>query len=107
MSFDFYSILEICGFCFGIFGLVGLPMYMVGARKAHHKFRVKGYLRPPSGIRCFSFLARKQFEVFDDSQTRSCFAAARFCMIVMLLILATASLLVGSELLLTIVNRGP
>jgi hypothetical protein len=99
MRYDLYSILEICGIgCFA-FWLVGFLTLLVAVHKARYEFRVKGYLRPPSGMRWFRFLLWKQYDHFDNPGTRFFFGIAHFCMLGVIIVVMAVVVLLGSELL--------
>jgi len=78
MKYDLFTILEMCGIGGLVFWFVGFCMLMVAARKARHEFRIKGYLRPPSGRDWFRFLMFRQYDAFDDPGTRFFFGISHF-----------------------------
>jgi len=104
MRYDPLFILELCGLAGLAFLFAGLATLFAGARTARREFRTKGFLRPPSGIRWFRFLLFRQYEYFENPNTRLLFGATHFCMMGAIIVLAGAAALVGSELLLNGVN---
>ena len=107
MAYDLYSILEMCGIIGLGFWFVGFVMLLVAVRKARREFRVKGYLRPPSGARWFRFLLLKQYDHFENPSTRLFFGIAHFCMMGMIVILTAVVVLLGCELLLDSMSELP
>ena len=100
MTYDIFSVLEICGIIGVVFWLFGFGMLLVGVRKARSEFRGKGYLRPPSGIRWFRFLIYKQYEAFENPSIRFFFGIAHSCLVGMIIVLMAVVVLLGCELLL-------
>jgi hypothetical protein len=104
MGIDLLTILEIAG----IFGLAlwftGFCALFVGVRKARREFRVKGFLRPPSGMDWFRFLLMRQYEYFETPSIRFYFGAGHVCMIGFFIVAAAVLVFVGSELLLNGIN---
>jgi hypothetical protein len=107
MSPTDFLILELCGILGVAFGFVGVFTLVVAAKKARSEFRVKGYLRTPSGTRWFRFLLYKHYDAFNNPSTRFFFAVTHFCMMGLILVLAAVVLLLGSEFLLKGVNGLP
>jgi len=100
MNPGIFLILEICGIVGAAFWLVGFCMLLVAARKAQSEFRVKGYLRTPSGTRWFRFLLYRQYDAFDNPSTRFFFGIAHFCLMGVIVALTAIVVLLGSEVLL-------
>jgi hypothetical protein len=100
MKFDIDSILEMAGAIGVAFWFIGFCTLLVAVRKARLEFRVKGYLRTPSGIRWLRFLLMKQYDHFGNPGTRFFFGIAHFCLMGMIVALMAVVLLLGSELLL-------
>jgi hypothetical protein len=107
MDYDFYSILEGCGLCSAAFWIIGFPMLWIAVKKGRREFRVKGYLKTPSGLEWLSFLLRKRYEVFEDSTARFFFDVTRLCMIGGIIVLSAAVALVGCTFLLRGVSQVP
>jgi hypothetical protein len=100
-------ILEACGVIAVAFLFVGCSTLVVASRKARREYRVKGYLRAPSGLRWFRFLIYKQFESFDNPSTRFFFSITYFCMMGLAIVMTAVMVLLGSETLLGGVNHLP
>jgi hypothetical protein len=100
MGYDIKSILVLCGV--GAFGfwLVGAAALLVAVRLARDEFRVKGYLRTPSGKRWFRFLLFKEYDHFANSSTRFYFGIAHFCLMAIIIVGAAIAVLIGCEMLL-------
>jgi hypothetical protein len=107
MSSTDFLILELCGIIGVAFWFIGFSTLVVAAKKARSEFRVKGYLRTPSGMRWFRFLLYKQYDAFDNPSTRFYFAITHFCMMGLIFVLVAVTLLLGSEFLLKGVNGLP
>jgi hypothetical protein len=107
MGYNLYSVLGECGIGGLIFWLIGFPMLLVGVKKGRKEFRVKGYLRLPSGLDWFSFLLRKHYDGFADAGTRFFFGIAHFCMIGGIVVLSAAVALIGCVFLLRMVSMAP
>jgi hypothetical protein len=99
MGFDLLTILKLCGIAGLLFSFGGFSMLFVAVRMARREFRVKGFLRPPAGAAWIRFLFWKQYEYFENPNTRLLFGATHFCMIGAILVLACVAALIGSELL--------
>jgi len=100
MGYDFLSVLELGAICTVAFWLVGWFALLVAVRKGRKEFRVKGYMRKPSGIRWFRFLLGKKYDAFHDSGARYFFGISHFCLMGMIIVLGTMVLLLGCALVL-------
>jgi hypothetical protein len=100
-------ILETCGIIAVALWLIGCSTLVVAAKKARTEYRVKGYLRAPSGLRWFRFLIYKQYNSFDNPSTRFFFSITHFCMMALFVVLVAVIALLGSEALLKGVNGLP
>jgi hypothetical protein len=107
MNPGIFLIIEICGIVGVAFWFVGFCALLVAARKARSEFRVKGYLRTPSGKRWFRFLLYRQYEAFDNPSTRFFFGIAHFCLMGVIVVLTAVVVLLGSEVLLNHVSGFP
>ena len=107
MGYDLNSVLELCGIIGVAFWFVGSCMLLVATRMARREFRVKGYLRAPSGTRWIRFLLMKQYDAFDDSGTRFFFGLAHICLMGMIIVLAAIVVLLGCDQLLNGTSRLP
>lgn len=107
MGYDTTSVVELCGICAAAFWFVGFCTLLVAVRKARFEFRVKGYLRPPSGSRWLPFLLWKQYDHFENPGTRFCFGIAHVCLVGMIVALLAAVVLLGSDLLLKNMSGSP
>jgi hypothetical protein len=94
------TILALCAISGLAFGLAGFGMLLIAVRQARREFRVKGFLRPPSGLRWINFLLLKHYDYFENPTTRSLFGAIHFCMMVTVIVLTGAAALIGSDILL-------
>jgi hypothetical protein len=104
MDVDIYTIIEACGFCCLALWLIGFPVLLVAVKKGRGEFRVKGYLKTPSGPKWLLFLLRKGYAGFKDRRTRSLFEFCRFCTILALFVMGAVFALVGCELLFYLVG---
>jgi len=100
MGYDTLSIIEICGLCLLALWLVGFGALYIASKKGRREFRVKGFLRPPSGSAWFRFLLWKQYQYFENPSTRFCFGISHICMIGGFVVVMAVVLLLGSEFLL-------
>lgn len=100
MGYDIFTILEACGILAFAFWLIGFVALMVAVQITRREFRVKGYLKPPSGREWFHFLLWKQYDHFENPNTRFFFGAAHFCLIGMFIASTALVVLLGSEALL-------
>jgi hypothetical protein len=100
MAYDIISIIELCGICGLAFWLIGSCMLFVAVRKARDEFRSKGYLRPPSGRRWLPFLLWKQYDHFENPDTRFYFGITHFCLVALIIVLGAVVILLGCQLLL-------
>jgi hypothetical protein len=100
MTFDLYTILELCAIGGVACSLVGFFALMVGVHKARREFRSKGYLKPPSGTHWFRFLLFKQYDAFARPSTRFFFGISHFCLMAVIIVLMAVAILLGSEFLL-------
>ena len=99
MGYGILSILGVFGICILVFWLVGSAALMVAAHKARREFRTRGYLRPPSGHKWLGFLFWKQYDYFENPQTRFYFGIAHFCFLGLVTALAAGVILIGSDVL--------
>jgi len=99
MKYDLFSILEVCGACGLAFWFVGFCTLVVATRKARREFRVKGYLRTPSGRGWFRFLMFRQYEAFENPGARFFFGISHVCLMGMIVILTAIVVLLGVEIL--------
>jgi hypothetical protein len=97
MKYDLFSIVTLCGMCAATFWLIGFCMLLVAIRKARREFRVKGYLRTPSGTRWFRFLLFRQYDYFEDPGTRFYFGISHFCLLGTIIVLTAIVLLLGCD----------
>jgi hypothetical protein len=100
MNLGIFFILELCGIIGVALWFIGFCTLLVATRKARNEFRVKGYLRAPSGTRWFRFLLYKQYDAFDNPSTRFFFGITHFCLMGVLIVLMAVVVLLGSEVLL-------
>lgn len=100
MTFDLYTILEVCAICGVACSIVGISALMVATYKARREYRSKGYLKPPSGTRWFRFLLFKQYDAFGSPGTRFFFGISHFCLMAVIIVLMAVAILLGSEFLL-------
>jgi hypothetical protein len=107
MPYDLFSVLEICGIVGVAFWFVGSCTLLVATRKARNEFRIKGYLRAPSGTRWFRFLLYKQYDAFDNPSTRFFFGIAHFCLMGVIVVLTAVVVLLGCDQLLNGTSRLP
>ena len=94
------NILALCGLAVLLFSFAGVCMLGIAVRMARREFRVKGFLRPPSGTKWLHFLLWRQYEYFENPTTRSLFGAIHFCVMGTIIVLTGAVALIGSDLLL-------
>jgi hypothetical protein len=100
MEFDLITI-SVCGAIAWVgFWLVGIFSLWMGDRCARSEYRVKGYLRSPSGKQWFPFLLEKRYEAFENPSIPFFFKISHFCLNAMMLILAAVLVLVGTTVLL-------
>ncbi len=95
MKYDLFSVLELCGMGGAIFWLIGAFALLVASRKARREFRVKGYLKPPSGTGWFPFLLGKHYEAFENPGTRFYFGISHFCLMGLILVVAAIVILLA------------
>jgi len=100
MGTDPFSILEYCAVAAMGFWFIGVGTLAVAVKKARPEFRIKGYLRTPTGTRWFRFLLFKQYDAFDNPSTRFFFGLTHMCMLGTFVALAAFLALLGSEYLL-------
>lgn len=97
MGNDVFSILEACATIGVGFWLVGFCMLLMAVRKGRREFRVKGFLRIPSGTRWFRFLMFKHYNAFDNPSTRFYFGIVHFCLMGLIIVLMAVTVLLSSE----------
>ncbi len=107
MDYDLPTILKFCGACLFALCVVGIPMLAVAAKKARREFRVKGYLKIPSGSDWLPFLLRKRYEAFGDPSARFYFTISHICMVGSLIVLGAVVALVSCTVMLRMVSDGP
>jgi hypothetical protein len=105
MPNDLFSLIEICAMIGAAFWLVGFCMLLVAVRKAQSEFRIKGYLRTPSGTRWFPFLLGRHYDHFENPGTRFFFGIAHFCLIGVGIAVAAVAALLGCDQLLKGMSR--
>lgn len=88
-----------------VFLAIGLFFQIMAKnRLSDDEFRKKGFVKVPSGWKWVPFLLRKNYAMFNDSQALAFFEASRFCLLGMLISFLTAGLLMGSEILLNLLQ---
>jgi hypothetical protein len=107
MGFSLLTILGVGVACaFGLW-FVGYMALLIGARKAHSRFREKGFLKPPSGKDWFRFLLFKEYDYFNDERISFYFGISHFCLMALIIVALAIVVFVGCELLLGGVNGVP
>ncbi len=107
MGYDILSVVELCGICALTFGVIGFVALAIAVRKARLEFRVKGYLRPPSGANWVPFLAGKHYDAFDTPETRFFFGISHFCLMALIIALLAVVLLLGCDQILKYLAESP